>query len=260
MNNKKIVFLDIDGTLYDNELKQISEKTITALKLAYEQGVDLFIASGRASYAIEHLSPILGYIRGFVLLNGQQVIFNNETKYVSYIDDLVVKNLYDYTSEKGIVVGFVKPTGTYVTFTNDLTKNAFDHFNIDNVYSIEEIHKDFTNVCQMWVFDTAKSIDETSKHFKELNFMKWGNYGCDVVPNGVSKENGIKKVFEILGYKFENSYAFGNGDNDTAMFDTVKYSIAMEESSKKALEHAKYVTTNIQNGIYDGFVKFNIIK
>lgn len=47
--NKKIIFFDIDGTLYDHD-KKIPESTKRAVHLLKEKGHHLFIASGRSPF------------------------------------------------------------------------------------------------------------------------------------------------------------------------------------------------------------------
>jgi hydroxymethylpyrimidine pyrophosphatase-like HAD family hydrolase len=59
-------------------------------------------------------------------------------------------------------------------------------------------------------------------------------------------------MLEHLQYKEENTFAIGNGDNDLEMFALVKHSIAMGNSSEKALKQATYITDDIAN---DGFMK-----
>ena len=43
----KIIFFDVDGTLISKERSYISEKVLVALKQLKEQGIKLFIATGR---------------------------------------------------------------------------------------------------------------------------------------------------------------------------------------------------------------------
>lgn len=47
--NKKVIFFDIDGTLYDHD-KKIPESTKRAVRLLKEKGHHLFIASGRSPF------------------------------------------------------------------------------------------------------------------------------------------------------------------------------------------------------------------
>ena len=89
MDNKKIIFLDIDGTLVNSE-KNITPETRKALMRVQKDGVKLAIASGRPSkgvlpYAKElELEKYGGYIMPF---NGCNII-NYQTKEVVYAKTL----------------------------------------------------------------------------------------------------------------------------------------------------------------------------
>ena len=87
-----------------------------------------------------------------------------------------------------------------------------------------------------------------------------GNYGADIIPNGSSKANGINKIVEKMGYKKENMYAFGDGDNDAEMFKVVGTSVAMGNASKIAKDNATFVTDTIDNdGLYRAVKKIGLI-
>ena len=58
-NNKIALFLDVDGTLYDNQLKGMRPKTIELLnELSNNEDYDLYIASGRSMNTIHSIKEI----------------------------------------------------------------------------------------------------------------------------------------------------------------------------------------------------------
>ena len=52
MNNIKIIFFDIDGTLVDMQTKRISAKTIEALQRLKANGIKICIATGRSPISL----------------------------------------------------------------------------------------------------------------------------------------------------------------------------------------------------------------
>ena len=48
MDNVRIIFFDIDGTLIDMERKVISENTLNALSALKKKGIKICIATGRS--------------------------------------------------------------------------------------------------------------------------------------------------------------------------------------------------------------------
>ena len=77
--NYKLIFLDVDGTLYSHTTKSIPESTVKALKLAKEKGIKIAIASGR-SKIVTAFTGILDMLDFdyFVVTNGNLVIDNND--------------------------------------------------------------------------------------------------------------------------------------------------------------------------------------
>ena len=71
----KMIFLDVDGTLYSHTTKSIPESTIKALKMAKDKGIKLCIASGR-SKLVTGFTGILDLLDFdyFVVTNGNLVI------------------------------------------------------------------------------------------------------------------------------------------------------------------------------------------
>lgn len=56
-------------------------------------------------------------------------------------------------------------------------------------------------VLQIWLFASNDIVDEYRKEFTTLDFIDWGNYGADVLPRGLSKANGIKKLLILWAIK-----------------------------------------------------------
>ena len=62
MNNKyKIVFIDIDGTLVNDE-KIVPEENIKMIKALKKNGIEVVLASGRPYHSIEKYSTQVGAI------------------------------------------------------------------------------------------------------------------------------------------------------------------------------------------------------
>lgn len=81
---KKILFFDVDGTLYNSEKKlPISAKE--ALLTARRNGYELAIATGRAPFMIESLLEELE-IDTYVTFNGQYVVYKGEVVYTNGIE------------------------------------------------------------------------------------------------------------------------------------------------------------------------------
>ena len=75
-----------------------------------------------------------------------------------------------------------------------------------------------------------------------------------------NKGYGVKKLLEMLNISKEDSYAFGDGENDLEMFQEVKHGIAMGGYFEKLGEYAFDFTEDVQNeGITKGLEKLGLI-
>lgn len=79
MNEKSIIFFDIDGTLLTHE-KQLPQSAKEAIFQLKEKGHEVAIATGRAPFMFEDLRKELE-IDSYVSYNGQYVVLNGEVIY-----------------------------------------------------------------------------------------------------------------------------------------------------------------------------------
>jgi len=261
MNNRIALFIDLDGTLYDNHHQIIPESTIYGLNNLLPQ-VDLFLATGRSHFTLQAIEPILSIFAGFILLNGQHVIYKNSIIYQNQIKPKLLKKLVVLSKQKNIPIGLVALDKAYIfPYVEDIrrffSKRASDQI-ID--CTIENFDFDIP-IAMVWVFDELEKINWLQLQLPELSFLKWGKYGCDVLSLNDSKKTGLEKIIEIGGYLHQNTYAIGNGDNDVEMFQTVKHSCAMLNSSEKALKSASFITSDIKDdGLYKALKTFKLLN
>ncbi len=252
MTNKKIIFFDIDRTLYDPDTRSIPESTKQALKQLHDNPeIEIAIATGRAFYMLHIIDEIKEYINIYVLINGQIIMKDGETIFRNPIDKDKVLKVVDTFDKKDMKYGFLGEFDETLNIVDEKGKAAFElvdmnlpridpHFYLDN------------DIFQMWAFCERDCHKIFSEDFNELQLVSWLGGGFDVLSKGMSKKEGIKKILEIEGISLENSYAFGDGDNDIEMLDYIPNSVAMGNSSPKAKEHAKYLTDDIKK---DGVMK-----
>lgn len=264
MNSNKVIFIDVDQTLFDNHNNILYPSTIEAMKeISLRKDIDAFLATGRGINLLDHLKEVLPYFKGFVTNNGQTAIYKNKLIHDEETPKELVKKLEDYANKNNISVAYVTEYEAFVNFHDEISKKALENFHIHNSKSLDgKSCPDGIKIKQFWFFGNHEQIDKAKDAIPELDFINWpGEYGCDVVVKGVSKKNGIEKVLKYLNYDLNNTYAIGDGDNDTGMFDAVNNSIAMGNGTEKAKSHAKYVTDSIEkDGFYLAIEKYLLKK
>ena len=253
MFNQKVLFVDVDQTLYDNKNKKLYQSTIDIMeKISKREDIDVFLATGRSITTLDHLKEIMPYFKGFVTNNGQSVIVNQEMIYENPVPKEYVQKLENYCNENNIPLGYVSDYNLCVNFSNPGVIKALEQFQLFNVEELDKKPYPYERpVKQFWFFEFRDKIEQASKAIPELDFVYWpGPYGCDCLNKNCSKVDGIKEVIKYYQYELENTYAIGDGDNDVSMFQQVKHSICMGNGTKLAKEAAEYITDRIEE---DGF-------
>ncbi|WP_342507268.1 Cof-type HAD-IIB family hydrolase [Sporosarcina sp. FSL K6-2383] len=249
---KKIIFFDIDGTLYDHD-KKLPASTKKALLQLQEKGHEVAIATGRAPFMFEDLLEELG-IETFVSYNGQYVVFKGEPIYKNALDAEALLRLTDVAAEREHPIVYMDH--------EDMKTNTLDHEHIlAGIQSLKISHfpahdpafHEGRELYQSLLFCQDPEDKEYEKQFPEFDFIRWHPFAVDIVPAGGSKARGIQKVIDRLNIAPENIYAFGDGLNDVEMLKTVANSVAMGDGRDEAKKAAKHVTTNVtDDGILNG--------
>lgn len=256
----KIVFFDIDGTLYDNKNQILLPSTIEALKQLHNKpDVKIAIATGRAGFLLSHVNEILDYIDYYVLINGQIITSKTEVIYNNPIKLEKLEHLIRDMKANNVAYGLEGKDSRVVSKIDEHVINAFGGV-ILSVPPVDENYYLHNDVYQLWAFCPQDKVNVIKQNNPSFSFLKWHEVGFDIVPITASKGDGVKRLIELLKIDVENVYAFGDGDNDYEMIKFAKYGIAMNNGTEKIKKVAKYITDDVYNdGIYKGLKKFNLI-
>lgn len=257
---KKIIFFDIDRTLYDPDIKGIPKTTKEALKQLHQKpDIEIAIATGRAFYMLHIIEEIKDYINIFVLINGQIIIKDGKTIYRNPIDKDKVFRVVEEFDKQDMKYGFLGEFDETLNIVDEKGKEAFELVNM-NLPRIDPNFYKQNDIYQMWAFCEREQIPSFKERFNDLEVVSWLGGGFDVLPKGMSKKEGIKKILEMEHIPLENAYAFGDGDNDIEMMDFIPNSIAMGNGSKECKKHASYVTDDIkEDGLIKGLKHFHLL-
>jgi Cof subfamily protein (haloacid dehalogenase superfamily) len=260
MNEKKIIFFDIDRTLYDPDIKGIPASTIEALKkLRENKDVEIAIATGRAFYMLHIIEEIKEYINIFITINGQIIIKDGITIFRNPIPKKQINYVVKSFDEHNLKYGFLGEFDETLNIVDEKGKLAFEHVNMNLPRIDPHFYKD-NDIFQMWAFCERELHEEFREKFEKLELVSWLGDGFDILSGGMSKKEGIKKILEIEDIKIENSYAFGDGDNDIEMLDFIPNSVCMDNGTELAKKHARYLTSDIKDdGVLKGLISLGLI-
>ena len=257
----KLLVLDVDGTLLNNE-KEISKRTLSTLLKAQHTGIRIVLASGRPTSGLLPLAKALemGNFGGFIVsYNGAQII-NAENGEVMF-DKRINPELIPYLEKKARKNNF-----SIFTYHDEylLTDNA-DNVHIRreawliNLRIMEEeefsIAIDFAPCKCVLVSDDEEALRGLENHWKRrldgvLDVFPSEPYFLEVVPCGVDKANTLGVLMEQLGVKREEVIAIGDGVADVTMLQLAGKSVAMGHAQDSVKICADYVTaSNEEDGV-----------
>ncbi len=268
-DNYKIVFIDIDGTLVNDE-KQIPKENIETIKKLKTKGIEVVLASGRPYHSIEKYSNIAGAMPYIIGSNGGVV--------VNYKED---KLLYNANIDKPLaleILKFVKANNLFTAITlsgnlvlenemYSLTKENRDELIVVN--SLEEYLKNTNESIIKFSIMSDNKEDLQIAREKLINkfnititnvdtfvipnkYRKAGKnpYVMDVMKEYVNKGEAIKKLCKYLNLNTQEAIIFGDGLNDIEMFELDAYKVAMKNAKDKIKEMADFVTiSNNEAGV-----------
>lgn len=267
--NKKILVLDIDGTL-TNSKKEITEKTRKALIDIQKHGHIVVIASGRPTAGIVKIAEELrleefgGYVLSF---NGARIT-NWKTKEVIYQNALskdLIKPLYDFAVEKNIGLVSYEDDCIITGTRHDehmLYEGKINGIGIKDVEDFPSYIDFDINKC---LFTSPVDIaGEYEKQLVEMYGSKASIYRSEpffieVMPEGVDKAASLDKLVNLLGLTKEDTICCGDGFNDLSMIKYAGIGVAMENAQKAVKKEADFITrSNDEDGIVyviDKFIK-----
>lgn len=254
----KIVFFDIDGTLLDHD-KKLPASAKTAVKELQEKGIHVAIATGRAPFMIEEIRRELG-IDSYVTFNGQYVVFEGKIVYEKPLTNEQLTRLTKFAEESGHSLVYSTNSTMKASIEDDplisdsMASLRLDYPEIDKVFYEKE------NIYQVLLFCEDKDEESYRSTQKGLDFVRWHNFSCDVLPGGGSKAVGVEKLIEASGLKIEDAYAFGDGLNDLEMIRAVGMGVAMGNAVEALKQEADLVVGQVDdNGLAEGLKKLELI-
>ena len=247
---KKILFFDVDGTLYNSE-KQLPASAKAALLEARNNGYELAIATGRAPFMITSLLEELN-MNTYVTLNGRYVVYQGEVVYANGIKKAVLHRIIDFAEPRNEPLVFIDEKQMVASVENDyrieegLSSLKCPYPKLDSAYYMQH------EVYQTLLFIEEKDEALYSKTFPEVEFVRWHKYACDILSKGCSKAAGIEKLLAKMDLTMEDAIAFGDGLNDVEMLEAVGVGVAMGNGHEKAKAVAAHIADHVDE---DGLAK-----
>ncbi len=260
-NKIKIVFTDIDGTLYSHKTRHVPESAILAIKKLQAKGIKVFLCSGRNYYLIRK-TGILDLVKpdGIVMMNGAAVMVGDKTIYKYPIPQDVVSAMIKFSYRLKFGLTLIEESEGHINYIDDRVIDAHAKYGTRFPQPRKFMIPYDRVVYQMIAF--CDDFDESLflPHLRDCKAARWDEFAVDIMPKDSDKAKGIMATLEHFGYKIENAMSIGDHNNDIDMLLFTGISVAMGNGIPEAKSVADFVTDDIDNdGWSKAFQHFGLI-
>ncbi len=256
----KMVFLDIDGTLFVNG--RIVPKSAAAVAKLIENHIPVAVCTGRSVIHAQHVQASLGIPYG-IYFNGGLVKAGDREIFALPFSRDVVRGILESAERRGIQTIIhthdhafslkpIPPEYLPVLASYDFPPIACEPTMADRLDDI--------GVFQLNAFMTAEWDDVFEREFPECYVYRWHEQAVDFQRRKSDKSIGALHLLSYLGISPEDAVHIGDGGNDVGMFRTMGYSFAMGNASEEVKRAAKRVTSSAdEGGVADALAELGLL-
>ena len=220
---KKVLAVDIDGTITLNGFGKIHLQALEKLRNLKNDGHHVIFVTGRSSIEAYFLSIFGGLTLLGVGENGGCITHGEIMTHKMIGDKNECQNAFSYLKKS--LDESIREKPVFPRLTEVVLDRTFDIKNAQAILDEEGFN--------VGLFDSG--------------------YAYHINSRGVDKGSGLIKALEMLNADLEDTIALGDSETDVPMFRTVKNNIAVNNSIPELKEIAKIVTTkNSGEGLLEG--------
>ena len=274
--NRKLIFLDIDGTLTPPGTNTPPASALKAIRTAQANGHRVFLCSGRN---LAMLAPVLALgFEGAVASGGGYVFAGDRVLF----DCPMTKAQQDagmrLLRESGVIRTVEARDGSWC----DEDLSDFFAKAGDMNSEMERIHRQIAeelNIRPMREYDgrpiykivfmcndLSQLLPARQALENEFNFLLWepmrsGVVDGEMINRKFDKGSGVRIIAEALGADLADTIGFGDSMNDLEMMKTVGVSVCMENGSSAVKARSSMVCPAVtEDGLAWAFEKLNLLN
>lgn len=254
----KIIFVDVDDTLFDHTSNSFTSSSIEALKTAMKNGVKVIICTSRPYYSLNFLGAIdIVPHDGYICTNGGVAVVGDKYLLKGVVREEVVRYVEKTCDEHNILLQIVPHKDMFANRGVNKYFLAFKHRWIQPIPPIRKYNGE--EVSSLIMFG-EEGLEQYFNKIENVYFYKFCDGGYDIYEYEYLKSHGVKAVLDYYGFSKEEALAIGDDVYDIDMFNEVKYSACMGNGNEKVKQVATYVTDTIdKNGVKKALKHFNVI-
>lgn len=274
---RKIIFLDIDGTLLAMGQTEPPSSALEAIRRARQNGHQVYLCTGR-NYAM--LSPILKYgFDGVVANAGGYILCGEEVIYDCPMEEALRERTLRILGEHGVFRMLETQDAVYIDqeVRSFMDRDAVNGSSSElkrwkeametemNLHPLAEYRGEPAYKIVVMCED-EKRLTEAYGYLQEdfilclQDFTKNGFANGELVNRQFSKGEAVRRVCEHLGILIEDSFGFGDSMNDKEMIESAGIGLCMADGNEWLREIADDICPPAkEDGLYRMFEKYGLI-
>lgn len=263
---KRLLFMDLDGTLLNDE-KKITEGNRAALNDLLARGHGAIITTGRPLKSAMDQARLLGMDRPgcyLIAYNGAVIYDWSQEKqiFTRSLPYSTVHRVVELANERG------EHVQTYDTWKVLVERRCDDaavrryckligmEFSV-----VEDVHTDLKEEpvkCLVINYEEKSGLVKIQEWIRE-NMREEVDcfFSCDqyleVVPKGMSKGEAVKMLSRMMGVEIADAISVGDAANDLSMIEAAGIGVAMANATAEVKAVADYITVKDNN--HDGIAE-----
>ena len=275
---RKIIFLDVDGTLVDYE-NHLPDSAVAAIRKARTNGHRVYICTGRSRAEVYPPLWDIG-LDGMIGGNGSYVEDDGQVVMHRLITAEQCRHIVDWLHGRGLEFYLESNNGLFaserfeeraqLTIREYMGRKGKDTEGV-TVRSVfpemifgGELYRDDLNKVS-FVLDSYQDHLDSVAEFPDLQTGTWGGAGetalfGDLGVKDITKARAVDALLRHLGADRADTVAFGDAKVDIPMFEACAYSVCMGSGGDEAKAAADYVTDAVNDdGLYRAFAHLGLI-
>ena len=274
--NRKLVFLDIDGTLTSPGSNEPPESALEAIRAAQKAGHKVFLCSGR-NY--DMLKPLLRFdFDGAVASGGGYVFAGDKVLYDCPMTEEQKDKALRLFAEGGVLRTIEAKDASYCDEGMGEFLQQSSGGNSELLRWREALEKDL-GIRPMKEYDgrpiykvvfmcaRPEQLEPAIRELEgEFYFLVQDLAGAnclngELINRQFDKGSGIRRVCEALGYALEDTIGFGDSMNDLEMIQTVGMSVCMANGSPNLKKQSDLVCPSVEeDGLAWAFRELGLVE
>ena len=273
---RKLIFLDIDGTLTKPGCNEPPESALEVIREARARGHKVLLCTGRNP---DMLEPVLRYgFDGVVAIGGGYVVLDGEVLFDYPMTEMQREEAMRLFKENGVFRTIEARDASYCDEgMGEFLKQASGGNSelmrwreaIERDLKIRPISEYDGRPIYKIVFMCARAeqlapaIEKLNREFYFL-VQDMAAANCingELINRKFDKGTGVRRVAEVLGIPLEDTIGFGDSMNDAEMIETVGTGVCMENGSPALKKMSDLVCPSVENdGLAWAFRELGLVE